>query len=152
MLTQVGYVPNLGECSVSHKERKSGSLFHVLYSSSVVDPNNRRSLQSSKENIQNFKKLNLITFFFSLFLCVIFALLDLDPQHWFIRNVNFYKMTCLHTESSVLKTIRSVSPVPVYCMLMRSAWSAQTVLKSCSTTSWFSILIQCETMTMNPSM
>ncbi len=39
-------------------------------------PSYRRSLQPSKENIQHFRKWNLLTFF--LFLCAIFALLDPD--------------------------------------------------------------------------
>ncbi len=58
-------------------------------------PSYRRSLKPSKENIQHIQKWNLLTF---LFLWVIFALLDKDPdpdcesrsrygsdpQHWFI--------------------------------------------------------------------
>jgi hypothetical protein len=40
-------------------------------------PSFKKSLQPSKRNIQHFKKLNLLTFFF--FLLVIFTLLDSDP-------------------------------------------------------------------------
>ncbi len=40
-------------------------------------PSYRRSLPPSKENIQHFKKLNLLTF---LFLCVMFSFLEPDPD------------------------------------------------------------------------
>jgi hypothetical protein len=41
-------------------------------------PRYRKSLQSSKENIQHFKKINLLTFFYVFW--VIFALLDPDHE------------------------------------------------------------------------
>ncbi len=46
-------------------------------------PSYRRSLQPSKENIQHFKKWNLLTFILFLWVIYVFLDPDLDPQHWF---------------------------------------------------------------------
>ncbi len=66
-----------------HQKNFFRSLFIKNYNLLIPRPldrmaSYRRSLQLSKENNQYFKKLNLLTFF--LFLWVIFALLDPDPD------------------------------------------------------------------------
>jgi hypothetical protein len=43
-------------------------------------PSYRRSLYPSKENIQHFKKENLLTFFYFYWVILIFALLDPDTD------------------------------------------------------------------------
>jgi hypothetical protein len=59
-------------------DQKNTDLIKKIAIATYLCPGYRRSLPTTKENIQQFKKRNLLTFF--LWLWVIFTLLDQDPD------------------------------------------------------------------------
>ncbi len=89
----------------------------LIFRPSKGHPSYRRSLQPSKENIQHFKKRNLLTFY--QFLWVVFALLDPDPiriwihsqTHAFLNSVGNLRILSSHS----LRQILAMWIVPCGC-------------------------------------